>query len=223
MLGPSTDGFPLYPEPRRARPTLPHPAFPVTSAAVPSSPNLCVLCVSALSSPDPCLFNLKLPALFTLRNVGSVVKESTACPVHPEERRNQSRRVNHGPNSFTIRTSPKRACNPCGLRSFKTQDLKPFRMCSSEKNGRGEGTPWHRLQSVLSLCFPHGSAQHAGIRTILFRSRVYFITCGHPGWGCICQFSLRRLHALCVSALSFSFSLCRSRLLAPICSAHPMR
>ena len=45
MLGPSIDGFRLYPEPRRARSTLPHPTFPVTSTAVPSSPNLCARCI----------------------------------------------------------------------------------------------------------------------------------------------------------------------------------
>jgi hypothetical protein len=113
MLAPSIDGFRLYPEPRRARPTLPHPAFPVRSTAVPSSPNFCALCVSAFNSPDPCLFNFRL---LTLNHL-------SPSPG----------------NSFTIRTSAKPACNPCRMRSFKTQDLKPFRMCSSKKNRGGGG------------------------------------------------------------------------------------
>jgi hypothetical protein len=37
--------------------------------------------------------------------------------------------------SRSIRTFEKHARNPFGMRSFKTQDLKPFRMCSSRKNG----------------------------------------------------------------------------------------
>jgi hypothetical protein len=41
--------------------------------------------------------------------------------------------------SLRIRTSAKRACNPCRMRSFKTQDLKPFRMCSCGKTEVGEG------------------------------------------------------------------------------------
>jgi len=67
-------------------------------------------------------------------------------------------------NSFTIRTSPKRACNPCRMRSFKTQDLKPFRMCSYEKTGRGATHLNHssprRLRvlcvSALSFSFSFG-------------------------------------------------------------------
>jgi hypothetical protein len=50
------------------------------------------------------------------------------------------------PNSFTIRTYAKRACNPCRMRSFKTQDLKLFRMRSSEKNG------WGPRGTDFSLC-----------------------------------------------------------------------
>jgi hypothetical protein len=52
----------------------------------------------------------------------------------------QSRVTNHQSQvtkPFTIRTSPKLDSNLCRMRSFKTQDLKLFRMCSSEKNGGG--------------------------------------------------------------------------------------
>jgi hypothetical protein len=37
--------------------------------------------------------------------------------------------------SRRIRTSPKHTPNPCRIRSFKTQDLKPFRMRSCRKTG----------------------------------------------------------------------------------------
>jgi hypothetical protein len=67
-------------------------------------------------------------------------------------------------DSFTIRTSAKRASNPCRMRSFKTQDLKPFRMRSYEKTGRGATHLNHssprRLRvlcvSALSFSFSFG-------------------------------------------------------------------
>ena len=40
---------------------------------------------------------------------------------------------------FRIRISKKHASNYRRIRTFKTQDLKPFKMCTSKKNGRGEG------------------------------------------------------------------------------------
>ena len=135
MLSPSIDGFRLYPEPRRARPTLPHPAFPVTFSAVPCSPNLCA---SVLSSPNPYLFNSKL---------------STFNRLSPDR-----------PNPFTIRTSEKRASNPCRMRSFKTQDLKPFRMCSSEKTGVGEGQIPQVGQPILAVLFEASPARIMGHR-----------------------------------------------------------
>src|SRR5580704_15794384 len=39
---------------------------------------------------------------------------------------------------FRIRTSEKRARNSSRIRTSKTQDLKPFRMCTYRKRGRGE-------------------------------------------------------------------------------------
>jgi len=51
-----------------------------------------------------------------------------------------------------IRSSAKRARNSCRMRSFKTQDLKPFRICSCEKTGEGEGPLFKRnCLSVPSL------------------------------------------------------------------------
>ena len=44
-------------------------------------------------------------------------------------------------NFFKIRIFEKRARNPFRMRSFKTKDLKPCRMCSSEKNRRGGLSP----------------------------------------------------------------------------------
>jgi hypothetical protein len=66
------------------------------------------------------------------------------------------------PNPFKIRISAKRACNPCRMRSFKTQDLKPFRMCSYEKTGRGGGGIFQAkglpvTAAVVGLFTGHGS------------------------------------------------------------------
>ena len=143
MLALSIDGF-------RPRPTVPRPAFPVTSNAVPSSPNLCARSLprpgrgvgvyperlGAFRSPDPCLSSFKLLAL-------SGVEGSTS-----------NRLFRSRPKSFTIRTSAKHTHNPCRMRSFKTQDLKPFRMCSSKKNGVGDGTlsSYSSLRSLRVLC-----------------------------------------------------------------------
>ena len=59
---------------------------------------------------------------------------------------------------FTMRTFAKHASNPCRMRSFKTQDLKSFRMCSSEKT-RG-GVPLlfataSLLKPLLQLAHPY--------------------------------------------------------------------
>jgi hypothetical protein len=51
--------------------------------------------------------------------------------------------TNHQPlsiNPFRIRTSRKHACNPSGMNTSKTQDLKPFRMNTYKKTGGGGGT-----------------------------------------------------------------------------------
>ncbi len=49
--------------------------------------------------------------------------------------------------SFTIRTYEKPTCKPLGIRTSKTQDLKPFRMNTSEKTPRGEGTSFQPLST----------------------------------------------------------------------------
>jgi hypothetical protein len=64
-----------------------------------------------------------------------------ACPVHPvypesrREPRSDARRV---PISVRMRTYEKHTSKPFGMRSFKTKDLKLFRMCSYKKTGVGE-------------------------------------------------------------------------------------
>ena len=73
------------------------------SKSVPVS-DLCVLCVSVFSSPNLSPFNFKL---------------STFNCFPPKSRR--------------IRTYEKHTANPFGIRSFKTKDLKLFRMRSYRK------------------------------------------------------------------------------------------
>jgi len=59
----------------------PRPALPAKSVSIPSSSDLCALCVSAFSSPNLSPFNPKLLALSTLRpeerNEGSPAEGST--------------------------------------------------------------------------------------------------------------------------------------------------
>jgi len=51
--------------------------------------------------------------------------------------------------SFTIRTSEKSARNSLRIRTYKTQDLKPFRMNTYEKTGGGG----YVLQAKVFYCF----------------------------------------------------------------------
>jgi hypothetical protein len=89
----------------------PRSAFPSKSAAVPSSSDLCALRVSAFNS-------LSLSSFHILQSF---------------QRSTLSRVISLG-----MRTYAKYTPNPFRMRSFKTQDLKPFRMCSSKKTGVGE-------------------------------------------------------------------------------------
>jgi hypothetical protein len=60
--------------------------------------------------------------------------------------------------SFTIRTSAKRPCNPCRIRTSKTQDLKPFRMNTYRKTGEGDPLPTasgHYLKPLPHLAHPY--------------------------------------------------------------------
>jgi hypothetical protein len=77
--------------------------------------DLCVLCVSVFSSLS-LPFDFQLPAL-------SRAEESTVNLLSPIP--------------FRIRTYEKHTPNPFGIRSFKTKDLKLFRMCSYKKTGQG--------------------------------------------------------------------------------------
>jgi hypothetical protein len=56
---------------------------------------------------------------------------------------------------FRIRTYKKHACNSFGIRTSKTQDLKPFRMNTYKKTPRGEGSPETvRITTKLSIDRP---------------------------------------------------------------------
>src|SRR6185437_6057648 len=57
--------------------------------------------------------------------------------------------------SFIIRTSAKPARNPFGIRTSKTQNLKLFRMNTSEKTPRGEGSSRRCGGTDFSLCPPN--------------------------------------------------------------------
>jgi hypothetical protein len=60
--------------------------------------------------------------------------------------------------SCKIRTFEKHTRNPFGIGSFKTQDLKPFRMCSYKKTGGGgPSTSSHLGQAGYSLFSNHYS------------------------------------------------------------------
>jgi hypothetical protein len=85
-----------------------------------------------LSAPSPlrCRSGASAPRLFPRFCSGGSSDPCFSSSLHPTP---------PTPNSFTIRTSAKPASNPCRMRTFKTQDLKPFRMCSSEKKGGRRG------------------------------------------------------------------------------------
>lgn len=79
-----------------------------------------------------------------LRPARSVRRSLQSPLLYPEPRR--------APIFFGIRTSAKRASNPCRMRSFKTLDLKPFRIRSYEKTGEREDPLFRRsCRSVPSL------------------------------------------------------------------------
>ena len=73
--------------------------------------------------------------------------------------------------SFTFRTYEKTACKSCRIRTSKTQDLKPFRMNTSEKTRRGSApAPSVLFVALPAAPFPRHSSRdkrlHHG-RTIL--------------------------------------------------------
>ncbi len=114
--------FRLYPEPRSERRESARPDLTPTPTPFLTLPNLYVLSASAFSSPY-CLCRcraLARPVPRRLCSGGSL-----------DPRR-------HMPaNSRRIRTYEKYACNSFGMRTFKTEDLKLFRMNSSEKTAGG--------------------------------------------------------------------------------------
>ncbi len=108
----------------RLRQSRPHPQLPSASIQYPSLPASCArhLPRSARHSPTCDLASLLPPVT---RHASPITK------------------------SFRIRTSEKHASNPFGIRTYKTQDLKPFRMNTSKKTG--EGTPFKPRLSLKSF------------------------------------------------------------------------
>jgi hypothetical protein len=120
----------FHPEPRRASQSgksfFPPPVFPF----------LCSL------SPLRCRCGASAPRLFPRFCSGGSSDPCFSSSLHPTP---------HIPNPFTIRTSAKSTCNPCRIRSFKTLDLKSFRMCSSEKKGWGRGMSQAQGRQVAAV------------------------------------------------------------------------
>jgi hypothetical protein len=74
------------------------------------------------------------------------------------------------PNSFRIRTYAKLTRNPIGIRTSKTQDLKPFRIRTYEKTPRGVPPSLSLLlfppsAIIIGLALPPGSATLWPVRT----------------------------------------------------------
>jgi len=150
---------------------------PLPAPRIPPRPRtLCALCVSAFSSHDLCPLNFKLLAL-------SVVEGSTACPVYPEERREDSRRVNR----LSLRLTPAVdfklsavSCRPFFPNSHRiTSFAHPHTLTPIESHlckKQGGGGPLIRTVGAWS----HVAARHAGILATRFLSCVYFTTRGHP-------------------------------------------
>ncbi len=93
-------------------------------------------------------------------------------------------------NSFRIRTSEKYDRNPFGMRTFKTQDLKPFRFCSCEKTP--SGVPSASISPKHFLFFPHRVNMQPTATSVYpeeargatpFLSCVYFTVLWIPGGG----------------------------------------
>src|SRR5277367_2466938 len=69
-------------------------------------------------------------------------------------------------NSRSIRTFEKRARNPFGMRSFKTQDLKLFRMCSFRKTGDEGVLLLTRNFRLVGSWLGRGGAVHAEVPNV---------------------------------------------------------
>jgi hypothetical protein len=170
----------FYPErTRRARHAL-------TSQSV-SISELCVLRVSMVSSPNLSPFNSNsstrnlaffVDALdaassisllfatltkntrgwgvpsFSENSVPSALKSTRALPLTDPF---DAHHYPLAPNSFTTRTSPKRARKPFRIRTSKTKDLKLFRMNTSKKTGRGRGHSSPLLPLPPLPRFMHGT------------------------------------------------------------------
>ena len=83
-----------------------------------------------------------------------------------------------------IRSSAKGVRNSCRMRSFKTQDLKPFRICSYRKTGEGEGPVFKgnsvSIPSLSAACLEprRVSCQLSASRFPLYPVKVLELDCG---------------------------------------------
>jgi hypothetical protein len=77
------------------------------------------------------------------------------------------------PKSRRICSSEKLGPNAFRMRSFKTQDLKPFRICSYKKTGQGEGHPL-RIRRVPTYTPERPFTPSRGRGAAPFRAWIYF-------------------------------------------------
>lgn len=120
-----------------------------------------MLVANVIHSPFPLLQGLSVRRL---PRPGRGVK--THLPLRPAVSAHRAAK------SHRIRTSPKHTHNPCRIRTFKTQHLNFFRICSFKKTGEGEGIP-----------SPHPKCPCVRARTpaTSFRSWIYFTVLWIPG------------------------------------------
>jgi hypothetical protein len=120
---------------------------PLPAPHIPPRPRtLCSLCVSALSWSS---FFSRSPLLAT--NFPSEPPGALSFSF--------SRRSSRIANIHRIRTYEKYYCNPFVIRTFKTQDLKPFRIRSYEKTPTGVGI--HSFRPAQPLPLFSTSSKHA--------------------------------------------------------------
>jgi hypothetical protein len=176
----------------------PRLALPTKSVPVPSSSDLCALCVSAFSSPN-------VDALDAASSISpssaTLTKNTRGGGTSQSSEKNSNRNLpalnfqllvlsavegsafnRLSPNSRRIRTSAKHSPNPFGIRSIKTQDLKPFRMCSSKKTGVGS-LPSPRLSAYSAPTFTQVRSGGHPTRSSTFSFRLSTVSTQHPSKG----------------------------------------
>jgi len=178
MLALSIDGF-------RPRPTVPRPAFPVTSTAVASSLNLCALCVSVFSSPDVD----PLDAASSISPVSATLLPRAAAKGTKNTGWWASLRIVNP----IFQSNHRSISNSHRITSFAYPYLlTPIESYSCKKQGVGVGSRSRAASFRVT-------SRHAGTLATPIPSRVYFIISVHPGWGVpsailLCATSAHRVH-----------------------------